>query len=123
MLEVQLANSLVAYCIVAHIVACCLTLRACLSVVEGEKATPRCWSDEEVVVTGGLMENGWLENIRGREEEEEEVEKEIEEILDMEYASLNWLRFRKISKKNNDMLQSYFWTIYTSVKNNPELKQ
>jgi hypothetical protein len=51
------------------------------------------------------------------------IEKEIEEILDMEYASLNWLKFRKISKKNNDMLQSYFWTIYTSVKNNPELKQ
>ena len=36
--------------------------------------------DEEVVVTGGLMENGWLENVGGRkEEEEEEEEKEIEE--------------------------------------------
>ena len=51
------------------------------------------------------------------------IEKEIEEILDVEYASLNWLKFRKISKKNNDVLQSYYWTIYTSVKNNPEIKQ
>ena len=40
---------------------------------------PRCRSNEEVVVTGGLMENGWLENVRGREEEEEKEEKEIEE--------------------------------------------
>ena len=40
---------------------------------------PRCWTDEKVVVTGGLMENGWLENVEEREEEKEEEEKKIEE--------------------------------------------
>ena len=72
-------NSLVAHWTVAHVVACCLVSCACWSMVEGEEAMPRCWTDEEVVVTGGLIENGWLENMGGREEEEEEEEKEIEE--------------------------------------------
>jgi len=70
-------------------------------------------------------ENPVLKNEHKRKEilEALKVGEEIEEILNIEYKDLNWLKFWKISKKNNAILQSFFWTIYTSVKNNPEIKQ